>query len=720
MLAWMAYSILASALLVAAGAILEQFSPWLSTRRRFAWLAVIAASLAFIVVAAAPPTIAEPAANTRLQSRSMSTSPTPAANVLRPQSVPITAVDVTPAATVPAPERLDLVLVILWALGSALCFGILTVSAWRIARMRRGWREGVVAGVPVFVSHDVGPAVIGLVHHGIVVPAWVESLGADAQRTVMTHEREHVRAGDPLLLWGATLLVSLAPWNPAMWYALRRLRHAIEIDCDARVLRSRPDAHAYCTLLLDVGERTLAGVAPVAALAEPATLLERRIDAMTAPVRVKRGRAVGSAVAAVLLVSAACVAPRPQLEPRARVLALVNELGALLARDSVQRSLTPADRERIARDLSPTAQNTSDNGFGQRVVELAHAKFPQAFDERDDAAVVTVLFDSRDTVIATDYRRFPLPEVFDMSDGTSGEIINQRNGPYLMSRVVQGRMNLQSSSTQTLREAPHTIFMYARLMAGEPVPTLLPARRTAPNGLPRRVTVSFETADSIAKTLYPSAYAPHEGIELVGLVFSPKGQFVKAARRVVSHDDVFAESRDGAGESAKDGVTLLSLVFTGLPALIGNWSTTAHRSDIAPAIVWLVLEPGEATPTPRTDAPAPLLLRAAAPAHATAQVTLSPLSSSGVKQAVLAYSTNTNGIEADMRAMSFRMDTLRMELPFTLTLTLNPGADVHFISIDGKEFNVSADISSRAVLLSNHGVHMVLENGGSQLRARAP
>jgi len=89
---------------------------------------------------------------------------------------------------------LDGLLVWAWLIASALCVGLLGASVWRLARMRCDWREAVIAGVPVLVSHDVGPAVIGIIHHGIVVPEWVETLDDDAQRAVMTHEREHVRA----------------------------------------------------------------------------------------------------------------------------------------------------------------------------------------------------------------------------------------------------------------------------------------------------------------------------------------------------------------------------------------------------------------------------------------------------------------------------------------------------------------------------------------------
>jgi hypothetical protein len=260
-------------------------------------------------------------------------------------------------------------------------------SAWRIARMRRAWREKVIAGVPVLVSHDVGPAVIGLVHHGIVVPSWVEDLEGDAQRTVMTHEREHVRAGDPLLLWMGTFLVALSPWNPALWYALRRMRHAIEIDCDARVLRTRPDARAYCALLLDVGERTLAGVAPIAALAEPSTLLERRIDAMTSRDGGSRVRMLVGVAIAMALIACTIVAPRDRVNPG-------NDIAALLGRPDTPRS--PLDAEVQRAQVLAAANDSSETALVPRTGDAIARVFPEILQRKDSShRMLTLTYDYR-------------------------------------------------------------------------------------------------------------------------------------------------------------------------------------------------------------------------------------------------------------------------------------------------------------------------------------
>ena len=74
------------------------------------------------------------------------------------------------------------------------------------------------------------------------------------QRLALAHESEHLRAHDPQLLAAACLAVVLFPWNPALWFVVARLRLAIEVDCDRRVLRRGTPAAAYGSLLVSAAE----------------------------------------------------------------------------------------------------------------------------------------------------------------------------------------------------------------------------------------------------------------------------------------------------------------------------------------------------------------------------------------------------------------------------------------------------------------------------------
>lgn len=168
---------------------------------------------------------------------------------------------------------------ILWAFASAAVALRLLSGMARLRAARAGWRPEHVSGVPVLVTEDLGPAVYGLHRASILLPAWALSMDEELRSLMLLHEREHVRAGDPWLLAFGLLAVVAMPWNPAVWVQLRRLRLAIEMDCDVRVLQRAPNPRAYGQLLLEVGRRH--PPAMVLALSEPMSFLERRIRAFT-------------------------------------------------------------------------------------------------------------------------------------------------------------------------------------------------------------------------------------------------------------------------------------------------------------------------------------------------------------------------------------------------------------------------------------------------------
>ncbi|HKG95160.1 MAG TPA: M56 family metallopeptidase, partial [Gemmatimonadaceae bacterium] len=206
-------------------------------------------------------------------------------------------------------------LVALWVTASALVTLWLAASALRLRHARRGWHRATVDDVAVLVSRDVGPAVVGAFGSEIVLPRWVLELDPARRALIIAHEREHVRARDPLLLAAAHAAVALAPWNPALWWIAAGLRRAVELDCDARVLRTHPDVGGYGALLLDVGRRAARGVVgwhhvPAAAFLHSTSTLERRIRIMTQS-RTPRIHALRSLLLAGAALAAAALTPRP-------------------------------------------------------------------------------------------------------------------------------------------------------------------------------------------------------------------------------------------------------------------------------------------------------------------------------------------------------------------------------------------------------------------------
>jgi hypothetical protein len=167
-----------------------------------------------------------------------------------------------------------------WGLMSLVAVALLAMVHLRIRRARHEWAETELHGARVYIAPDVGPAVVGVVHPRIVVPRWLMARSPGEQQLVLAHEREHLAARDHLLLGAGCLVVALVPWHPAAWWMLSRLRLAIELDCDARVLRRGVPARTYGTLLIDLADRCTGFRAGATALADEGSHLERRLLAM--------------------------------------------------------------------------------------------------------------------------------------------------------------------------------------------------------------------------------------------------------------------------------------------------------------------------------------------------------------------------------------------------------------------------------------------------------
>jgi type IV pilus biogenesis protein CpaD/CtpE len=363
---WLLYCAALGTLLALAAAALDGGARALRLPTRWGWAAALALTVALPLAAWLRPSV-------------------PAVPVV--PSAEITAVAVPRVAMLPLAESAEVAATALpwlaaaergliagWGLASAAVLLWIAAMTAVLAYRRRRWTRGAAVGVPVMFAPDTGPAVVGLLRGRIVLPAWAREAEPRVLETMVAHEREHLRAGDHRLLALGLLVVAAMPWHPAAWWMLRRLRLAVEVDCDARVIR-RADVHAYGRVLLEVGQR--AGRLPLgaAALSQPVSFLERRIRIMTSPrVRFPRLRAGAMAVTASALVLAACEMSTPSGPSQVDTRRVYGDADA----PAVLQPAETGPREAVLQYFPGLAHETGDTGANLVFVVAADGSIVQA------------------------------------------------------------------------------------------------------------------------------------------------------------------------------------------------------------------------------------------------------------------------------------------------------------------------------------------------------
>jgi hypothetical protein len=109
------------------------------------------------------------------------------------------------------------------------------------------------------------------------------------------------------------------PWNPVAWWMFRRLRQAVEIDCDRRVLARHGGHRAYGELLVRTAVSRSPGLALAPGLMGRRSLLRRRIEHIAGARRATRVSWLLLAPVAASL-TAALALPMPAQRARATIL----------------------------------------------------------------------------------------------------------------------------------------------------------------------------------------------------------------------------------------------------------------------------------------------------------------------------------------------------------------------------------------------------------------
>jgi hypothetical protein len=279
-----------------------------------------------------------------------------------------------------------------WVSGSFCLLGVYALGALRLWRAKRGWRILTVNGLSMLVAAGMGPAVVGFRRPIIVLPQWLLEGPAASREIALAHEQEHIAARDPALLLAALLLLVLTPWNLPLWWQLRRLKLAIEVDCDRRVLHRGVDRKQYAYTLLQINQQMTRMPMAAIAIVGRVSQVERRIAAMVAkrPANMRLWIAAWVAAAIPILVVAAEITP-PTSAPAAAVLAPHAVLGIGVAdfdingaaraiaahhTGAIVTQVQPggaADRAGIKRgDVIRSFGNTAISGMTDLITAVAH------------------------------------------------------------------------------------------------------------------------------------------------------------------------------------------------------------------------------------------------------------------------------------------------------------------------------------------------------------
>ncbi|MDE2136205.1 MAG: hypothetical protein KGJ68_02105 [Gammaproteobacteria bacterium] len=279
MLSWVGYLLAVSGILSVAGLALERSLRPHGRATRWVWLGVLGASLALPAVLA-PAARTVPAAGAA--GRTWAAAPAPAGASVASDPVGEPRRFAAARAGVTAAD-LDTLIGVLWLASSGIATLVVLAGCENARRRRRAWRRTAIGGTPLLVAADTGPATVGLLDPQIVVPEWLLAAAPETLQLVIAHERSHVEARDPRLLALGLGVAVLMPWNLLVWWHVHRLRLAIEVDCDRRVLRGGHDARRYARALVHVGTRRPVPVGGLAASPGSASSIERRILLMNTP-----------------------------------------------------------------------------------------------------------------------------------------------------------------------------------------------------------------------------------------------------------------------------------------------------------------------------------------------------------------------------------------------------------------------------------------------------
>lgn len=308
MLEWMTYALGVSLLVGLAAAAAERALRMRGAQVRGVWLLALVGSVAIPLLAVVLGTGGPPDRGLVVTGLEGVVPPMPALEGAAAQTASDAGIEL---------PSLDVALGALWGISAVAAIGWLFWSALALRRRLRELPSRAIGRVRWHVSDESGPAalwsVTGAAH--VLVPSWFRQLDADKRRLALAHEREHLRRGDSLVVALAFFLAGAAPWCLPLWWQAFRLRRAVEVDCDRRVLAGGADPKTYGELLLETGAIQSGWSWAMEHFGRSPGLRDRVLQLTSAPGEGGRFRVASLLAVAVSAVVVAVSVPVPDVSP---------------------------------------------------------------------------------------------------------------------------------------------------------------------------------------------------------------------------------------------------------------------------------------------------------------------------------------------------------------------------------------------------------------------
>ncbi|MDP1860606.1 MAG: M56 family metallopeptidase, partial [Gemmatimonadaceae bacterium] len=265
MILWLVYSLVVGALIAGAAHLVERAALVFGRATRYVWVAAMVLMLGTSVGSLGYRAYEQQRAGSATVAQPEAVATDPASAAWWQSLVPAEAS--TARASVAAAlrqriaawtERLspfDRAVFVAWALLTTFVGALVLHATLEGRRLLHASEAREVKGMRVLVTNALGPAAVGLGATAVLLPRWALELEDQLLDLVLRHEREHLEAHDPALLFCGLVFIVLLPWMLPLWWAWQRLRLAIEVDCDARLLRDERDTRRYAQLLLLMSQR---------------------------------------------------------------------------------------------------------------------------------------------------------------------------------------------------------------------------------------------------------------------------------------------------------------------------------------------------------------------------------------------------------------------------------------------------------------------------------